>query len=367
MNKAYIRINWKNYPIIDSPLNAQNLNHMDSALNVLDDRVIVLDNTKASLIELSTLFKDVSFEDKTGILTFTRYNGATVTIDTPLEKVALNIYYDPETEKLILPLVDGTQTEVDLSRLITEFEFVDSDTIAFSVSVDGKVTSIVKEGSIEEKHLRPNYLADIKLEAGKAGAAAEAAEKSAAGAAASEASAAASAELAEQNNNAAQAAKEAAAESAASASDSAQSAARDAAAAQESATQAANSAASVKESEVNAAASAEAAKNSETAAAESEKTASDSALLSQSWAIGGTGIRDGEGMDNSKYYSEQSGKYLEKVESAGNDALDAIDNALNLAKPEFLTNVNNGHLYYKGGRFLFRVDKNKHLRWRVMI
>lgn len=38
----------------------------------------------------------------------------------------------------------------------------------FIIGTDGKVSAIVKEGSIEEKHLEPNYLAKIKVEAAKA-------------------------------------------------------------------------------------------------------------------------------------------------------------------------------------------------------
>ena len=97
-----------------------------------------MDNTKATKTEVSSLFSEVSYNEKTGIITFTRKNGAKVTIDTPMEKIALNIYYDPETEMLTLPLIDGTQMQVDLSRLITEYEFLDSDTIAFSVNSEGR-------------------------------------------------------------------------------------------------------------------------------------------------------------------------------------------------------------------------------------
>lgn len=172
MNKAYNRINdgkgWKNYPSDETPLNEQNLNKQDIALDEIDDRVITLDNTKATKTEVSSLFSEISYNEKTGIITFTRKNGAKVTIDTPMEKIALNIYYDPETEMLTLPLIDGTQMQVDLSRLITEYEFLDSDTIAFSVNSEGKVAAIIKEGSVEEKHLRPEYLSDIKIEESKA-------------------------------------------------------------------------------------------------------------------------------------------------------------------------------------------------------
>jgi hypothetical protein len=43
MNKAYTRINWENEPAVTTPLNATNLNKIDGAVNILDDRIIVLD------------------------------------------------------------------------------------------------------------------------------------------------------------------------------------------------------------------------------------------------------------------------------------------------------------------------------------
>lgn len=183
MNKAYSRINngkgWEEYPSDKTPLNKPNLDKADIALDEIDNRVITLDSTKATKIEISELFKDVEFDEGTGIITFTRKNGATITIDTPMEKIQTGIYYNPDTEKLVLPLIDGTSMEVDLSRLMKYDEFLDSDTIAFSVKPNGTVTAIIKEGSIEEKHLRPNYLADIKVESAKAEASVGAAEKKA--------------------------------------------------------------------------------------------------------------------------------------------------------------------------------------------
>jgi hypothetical protein len=42
MQKAYSRINWKNEPSLDTPLGANNLNKMDGALDVIDNRVLSL-------------------------------------------------------------------------------------------------------------------------------------------------------------------------------------------------------------------------------------------------------------------------------------------------------------------------------------
>lgn len=168
MNKAYSRINWENYPSDATPINKVNLNRLDSATDILDDRVITLDTTKATKTEVATLVSDVAFEESTGIITITKKNGSKVTIDTQMGKIAVNFDYDPVTEQIILTLIDGTKQYIDLSALITQYEFLDTDTVAFTIGTDGKVSAIVKEGSIEEKHLEPNYLAKIKVEAAKA-------------------------------------------------------------------------------------------------------------------------------------------------------------------------------------------------------
>ena len=141
---------------------------------------------------MSTLVQDVEFEEKTGIITITKKNGSKITIDTQMEKIAVNFSYNAGTQQIILTLIDGTKQYIDLAALITQYEFLDSDTVAFSIDSTGKVSAIVKEASIQEKHLQPNYLADIKVEVAKAQANQSAAAKSESNAKASETAAAAS-------------------------------------------------------------------------------------------------------------------------------------------------------------------------------
>lgn len=192
MNKTYGRINWENYPSDETPLNESNLNKIDVATDEIDNRVITLDTTKATKEEVSTLVQDVAFEEKTGIITIVKKNGSKITIDTQMEKIAVNFSYNAGTQQIILTLIDGTKQYIDLSALITQYEFLDSDTVAFSIDSAGKVSAIVKEASIQEKHLQPNYLADIKVEVAKAQASQSAAAKSESNAKASETAAATS-------------------------------------------------------------------------------------------------------------------------------------------------------------------------------
>lgn len=216
-SKIFNRINWLNRPSTNTPLNATNLNAGDSAIDKLDDRIITLDTVKADMQVVNDMVADVSLNSNTGVITVTYKNGSHVDYDTNLEKIAVNFSYDYVNQRLVLALSDGTTQYVDMSALITQYEFKDSTTIAFSVDKTGKISASIKNGSITDAMLETGYLAKITAQATKA------------------------------------------------------------------------------ESMAN-------------SATTSSNSAYDNAKLSQSYAIGGAGVRDGENTDNSKYYSEQASK-----------------------------------------------------------
>lgn len=166
--KIYSREHWENFPSEKTAINRNRLNNIEGGIDAIDDRVCTLDTTKVDLTKANELVKEILWDESNGTLTVVKMNGSKAVIDTKLEKLAVNFKYDPESQQLVITLEDGTAQNVDLSALITQYEFLDSDTIAFAIGSDGKVSAIVKEGSIEEKHLRPDYLADIKVESAKA-------------------------------------------------------------------------------------------------------------------------------------------------------------------------------------------------------
>lgn len=306
MNKAHSAINWENYPSDETPLNESNLNKMDAAIGVIDDRVITLDTTKATKTEVATLVADVTFEESTGIITITKKNGSKITIDTQMEKIAINFVYNPTTQQIILTLIDGTKQYIDLSALITQYEFLDSDTVAFYIDKDGKVSAIVKEGSIEEKHLEPNYLAKIKVEVAKAESSQQAAAKSEANAKASENAAKASETAAKTSETNAKASETAAAKSATAAEASESNAKVSETSASESSATATEKASSASQSADTAAEKADIATQKAAEIIGKAESAEESATKAQSYAVGGTGSREGEDSDNAKYYYQQA-------------------------------------------------------------
>lgn len=160
---------WENLPSVQTPIIAAQLNRNEQTVDTIDDRVVTLDTTKADQTDMLQAVQDITFDDETGDFTVTFFNGLTATIHTDLEKTAINFDYDddptsPHYESLVLTLVDGTTKYIDMSALITEYDFASSSTIAFT-NTSGIITADILNGSVTDQKLQPSYLADITVQA----------------------------------------------------------------------------------------------------------------------------------------------------------------------------------------------------------
>lgn len=169
MQKAHQNINWENLPSTNTPLNQTNLNSMDQAIDTIDNRVVAFDTSKANQTDMLIAFKGFELNTETGVITVTRFDNSKIELNTNIQKIAMNMRYDsnpnsPHYQQLILSLEDGTEEYVDLSVLINEYEFETSDTIVPTLAM-GKISMDVRNGSITPAKLRPDYLADITVQA----------------------------------------------------------------------------------------------------------------------------------------------------------------------------------------------------------
>lgn len=170
MNKVYSRIDWKNYPALDTPLNETNLNKMDSAVDELDNRIIGIDTTKVSNEDIQNLIKSWTMDEKTGIITITKVDGSKDIFDLNIEKIPVSFILG-EDGVLTMITDDGSVWTANIGSMIPILTFSDSDTIAVSVTGEGvnkTYTFSIKNNSVTDDMIEANYLANIKVESEKA-------------------------------------------------------------------------------------------------------------------------------------------------------------------------------------------------------
>ena len=166
--KIYSREHWENFPSEKTAINRDRLNNIEGGIDAIDDRVCALDTTKVDLTKANELVKEILLDESNGTLTVVKMNGSRAVIDTKLEKLAVNFSFDEANQRLVIVLDDGTKQYVDLSAFVTPFEFKDGDVIYFEVVGGNLVSAGIKDGTISEEKLRPNFLADIKIKVGEA-------------------------------------------------------------------------------------------------------------------------------------------------------------------------------------------------------
>ena len=166
--KIYSREHWENFPSEKTAINRNRLNNIESGIDAIDNRVCALDTTKVDLTKANELVNEILWDESNGTLTVVKMNGSRAVIDTKLEKLAVNFSFDEANQRLVIVLDDGTKQYVDLSAFVTPFEFKDGDVIYFEVVGGNLVSAGIKDGTISEEKLRPNFLADIKIKVGEA-------------------------------------------------------------------------------------------------------------------------------------------------------------------------------------------------------
>ena len=181
MNKLYYPINWENYPSEATPVNESNLNKIDSGLNNLDNRVIEQDAIKLSKTDASNDIVNWTMDEETGVITITRRSGEQILFDLNIEKIPVSFSLSDDG---ILTMVtdDGTTFTANIGAMIPILTFSDSDEIAVTATGTGinKTYSFsIKDNSIKENKLQPNFLADIKVQSANASASASSAASSA--------------------------------------------------------------------------------------------------------------------------------------------------------------------------------------------
>lgn len=406
MNKAYQRINdgkgWKNFPSDETALNEYNLNHMEVGIDTIDGRVVSqdakisdLDRVKLEKSDAYGFVNGAHLDQESGIFTFTTYGGREITVPTILSKIVTNWDFDEISQQIILTLEDGSVKHVDLSALIMQHEFLDSETVrfevrdsdkeAFSVNWIGREMSFGVSGDIgggTYKSMKIESDAEVVSISGQYE------EQEGGGSHPIEflpfppdprhiifaefplgtkdfvmnVQTSENIESLSGKKISGYYWKKGSVSAYIQAGSIREEHLRP------------DYLSEIKAESESASENAKLAEESAYLANEKALESNSSALLAKSYSDGDTGIRVGESTDNSKYYSIQSKAhadtahgYLGQVEQAGDAAVDKIRDALDMDAPNFLVDLSTGHLMYEGGRFVFNVNGNGHLEWGLAV
>lgn len=178
MDKAFTNWTWYNKPDIRSPLAAVYLNRMNNGIDIIDDRVIAIDTGKANQSDLLQSLKTFTYNETTGVFTFTYWNGNTVSVDLNIEKIPVTFSMSAQGV-ITMTTADGTTYTADVGALIKTYSFTTSSDIQFTVTVDASgnktVQAFIINGAVTADKLEPNYLGQVTTQAQSATASANAA------------------------------------------------------------------------------------------------------------------------------------------------------------------------------------------------
>lgn len=79
-------------------------------------------------------FTDVRFNEQSGELTLIKSDGTEFVIDLALYQGGFTIKLDHQTQEMIFTFADGRQERIDLQRFLVPEEFVDTDTIEWTIT-----------------------------------------------------------------------------------------------------------------------------------------------------------------------------------------------------------------------------------------
>ena len=92
------------------------------------------------------------------------------------------------------------------------------------------------------------------------------------------------------------------------------------------------------------------------------------ALLSESYAHGNTGVREGENTDNAMYYKNIALSTLEEAKGVSNRSEEIMTEVIrNSILTSFMVNYETGHLNYDSHNYSFTINENGELAYETLI
>ena len=108
------------------------------------------------------LIKNLSTDPAAGIITVTRMDDSTFTIDIPKSLVFQSANFDNTANEIVITWSDNSQSRIPVEGLVDVYTGSIGDVIQISVSGDNIISAIVKEGSIDRSLLSSDLQGDLQ-------------------------------------------------------------------------------------------------------------------------------------------------------------------------------------------------------------
>ena len=110
-------------------------------------------NAKLDIESANNLIKNLSDNPNTGVITVTRMDNSTFTIDIPKSLVFKSATFNKETHEIIITWSDDSQSRIPVEELVDIYTGSTGDVVKISVSEDNIISATIKEGSINQSLL----------------------------------------------------------------------------------------------------------------------------------------------------------------------------------------------------------------------
>lgn len=174
-NNATTKANFDKINARTVPAEALELLGQTDASNIMEQLILIstILNTKANSSdvagEFNNFYNDIKYDKSTGTFTFTKKDGTVLEVDTLLEKMPVSAELISTEDDVFLRITndDGSYTETPVSDLVSDYDFLSTNTIACTVSSKDsnfklyEVAFEIKPHSISEEYLDPAVLSFI--------------------------------------------------------------------------------------------------------------------------------------------------------------------------------------------------------------
>lgn len=100
---------------------------------------------RTTALETAAMFKNVSWDSTTGVITFTRYNDTTETVDLPTEMIFDTVVYDDVNMQLVFTLKNGTSFTVPIDDILTGIATEDWVVLNYYNKTQGDTKYVAKD------------------------------------------------------------------------------------------------------------------------------------------------------------------------------------------------------------------------------